>query len=307
MDRSQVVGVLMGGLSSEREVSLRTGENVLIALKSRGWNAVGIDVGSDAPAQLIAAGVDVVWLALHGRFGEDGCIQGMLEVMGIPYTGSGVYASAVAMDKLATKRLAESLGRDLITAKDWVYRAGEQPPNDVTFPVVVKPCVGGSTLGMQLVNEKEALLGALEEALSLHHEVLIEERIFGDEITVSVLDGVAMPVVRIIPDGGFFDFDAKYTKGKTVYEVPAVLPEAVTARAQKASENLYVAMGCEGLCRVDFIVRESDNVPVLLEINTLPGMTATSLSPKAAAVVGLSFEDLVERVLMTAHVMTPEV
>jgi D-alanine-D-alanine ligase len=137
--------------------------------------------------------------------------------------------------------------------------------------------------------------------------VLIEERIFGDEITVSVLDGVAMPVVRIIPDGGFFDFDAKYTKGKTVYEVPAVLPEAVTARAQKASENLYVAMGCEGLCRVDFIVRESDKVPVLLEINTLPGMTATSLSPKAAAVAGLSFEDLVERVLMTAHVMSPEV
>jgi D-alanine-D-alanine ligase len=307
MDKSQVVGVLMGGLSSEREVSLRTGENVLIALKSRGWNAVAIDVGSDAPAQLIAAGVDVVWLALHGRFGEDGCVQGMLEVMGIPYTGSGVYASAVAMDKLATKRLAESLGRDLITAKDWVYHAGERPPNDVTFPVVVKPCVGGSTLGMQLVNEKEALLGALDEAVSLHHEVLIEERIFGDEITVSVLDGVAMPVVRIIPDGGFFDFDAKYTKGKTVYEVPAELPDDVTARAQRASENLYAAMGCEGLCRVDFIVRASDKAPVLLEINTLPGMTATSLSPKAAAVAGLSFEDLVERVLMTAHVMAPEV
>ena len=307
MDKSQVVGVLMGGLSSEREISLRTGENVLAALKARGWNAVGIDLGRDAPSQLVDAGVDVVWLALHGRFGEDGCVQGMLEVMGLPYTGSGVYASAVAMDKLATKRLAERLGGSLITAKDWVYRAGESVPKGITFPVVVKPCVGGSTLGMQLVNDKDALAGALDEAVLLHHEVLVEERIFGDEITVSVLDGVALPVVRIIPDGGFFDFDAKYTKGKTVYEVPAELPADVTMRAQKASETLYNAMGCEGLCRVDFIVRQSDSEPVLLEINTLPGMTATSLSPKAAAVMGMSFEDLVERVLMTAHIMAPEV
>ena len=160
---------------------------------------------------------------------------------------------------------------------------------------------------MQLVNDASSLSGALAEAVALHHEVLIEERIFGDEITVSVLDGVALPVVRIIPDGGFFDFDAKYTKGKTVYEVPAALPAEVTARAQKASEILYAAMGCEGLCRVDFIVRKTDSEPVLLEINTLPGMTATSLSPKAAAVAGISFEDLVERVLATAHMMRPEV
>ena len=307
MDKSQVVGVLMGGLSSERDVSLRTGENVLAALKARGWKAVGIDLGRDAPAKLVEAGVDVVWLALHGRFGEDGCVQGMLEVMGIPYTGSDVYSSAVAMDKLATKRLAQRLGGTLTTAKDWVYRAGEAVPAGITYPVVVKPCVGGSTLGMQLVNDKGALAAALDEAVRLHHEVLIEERIFGDEITVSVLDGTALPVIRIIPEGGFFDFDAKYTKGKTVYEVPAALPLAVTARAQKASEVLYKAMGCEGLCRVDFIVRHSDGEPVLLEINTLPGMTATSLSPKAAAVTGMSFEDLVERVLMTAHVMAPEI
>lgn len=307
MDKSQVVGVLMGGLSAERDVSLRTGENVLAALKARGWKAVGIDLGRDAPAKLVEAGVDVVWLALHGRFGEDGCVQGMLEVMGIPYTGSDVYSSAVAMDKLATKRLAQRLGGTLTTAKDWVYRAGEAVPTGITYPVVVKPCVGGSTLGMQLVNDKGALAAALDEAVRLHHEVLIEERIFGDEITVSVLDGTALPVVRIIPDGGFFDFDAKYTKGKTIYEVPAALPAAVTGRAQKASEVLYKAMGCEGLCRVDFIVRHSDSEPVLLEINTLPGMTATSLSPKAAAVTGMSFEDLVERVLMTAHVMAPEI
>lgn len=304
IQKGRRVGVLMGGMSSEREVSLKSGKAVLAALQSRGWDAVGIDVGRDLPFRLRDEGVQVAWLALHGRFGEDGSVQGLLEVMGIPYTGSGVRASAVAMDKIATKQAVRGM---VLMARDWVLRPEDPRPQDWSLPLVVKPAVGGSTVGMSLVTEEAQLEKALQAAWALHHEVLIEEFVPGEEITVAVLDGAALPVVRIIPDSGFFDFEAKYTKGLTRYEAPAQLPPEVLEFASRAAERAYAQVGCRGLARADFIVRDSDKTPIFLEINTIPGMTGTSLSPMAARVVGVSFEELVERILLDAHCMETEV
>ncbi|TNE88568.1 MAG: D-alanine--D-alanine ligase [Deltaproteobacteria bacterium] len=296
------VGVLLGGLSAERPVSLKTGKAVLEALTERGWNAVAIDVGRDLPAKLVAHGVDVAWIALHGRFGEDGCVQGLCEVMGIPYTGSGVQSSAVAMDKLATKRAVTGLGVRMAEHVE-VHRG--QPRPALPVPSVVKPAVGGSSFGTTVVTSEAALDAALSEALKYDAAALVEEFVEGDEITVAVVDGKALPVVRILPVDGWFDYEAKYTKGKTVYEVPAKLPEHTVAAAQRAAEVAYAAVGCSGLARADFLVPEEGD-PVFLEINTLPGMTATSLSPMAAGATGVSFGELCEQILQGAHCMTPE-
>jgi D-alanine-D-alanine ligase len=304
VSRSGRVGVLMGGLSSERPVSMKTGAAVASALRERGHDVVEIDVGRDLPARLVAEGVTVAWIALHGKFGEDGCVQGLLEVMGIPYTGSGVRASAVAMDKLATKRAVAGLA-EVTLAEDAVVREGEPVP-EVRLPAVVKPLVGGSTLGITLAHTRQELVDGVAKALKLHPEVLVEQYVAGEEITVAVVDGVALPVVRILPESGFFDYEAKYTKGKTRYEVPAAIPDEVKQRAAAAAAAAYRTIGCSGLARADFIIR-ADGVPVFLEINTLPGMTATSLSPMAAGATGVSFPELVERILHLAHRMEPEV
>ena len=298
VQRDWRVAVLMGGMSSERPVSLESGEAVLGALKRRGWDAVGIDVGPDLPAQLVASGAKAVWIALHGAFGEDGCVQGLLEVMRIPYTGSGPKASAVAMDKVTTKRLlADS---EVVMPADVVWRQGEGLP-DIPLPVVAKTPRGGSTLGIQMVEDEAGLERALVELGELDDCVLLEQRVSGDEITVAVLDGRALPVVAIVPDSGFFDFEAKYTKGCTTYEVPATRVSAETqAAAQRHAVTAFERLGLAGIARADFIVDEA-GTPWFLEINTIPGMTATSLSPMAAQGVGVSFEELVERVLLGAR------
>ncbi len=298
------VGVLMGGLSTEHHVSRKSGEAVLAALEARGWDAVAVEVGRDLPKQLIDAGVDVAWIALHGKFGEDGCVQGLLEVMGIPYTGSGVRASAVCMDKLATKRALANQPK-VRMAEDAVVRRGDPIP-DVTLPVVVKPLVGGSTLGITLAKSVAELAKGVADALDLHPEVLLEQFVAGDEITVAVVDGEAMPVVRIVPASGFFDFEAKYTNGETRYEVPATVDDVVKQQASEAAVVAYQALGCRGLARADFIVPAS-GLPVFLEINTLPGMTATSLSPMAAGARGVAFEELVEQILDGATCMEAEI
>jgi D-alanine-D-alanine ligase len=303
VEKNARVGVLMGGLSTEHDVSMQSGAAVLGALKARGWDAVAIHVDRHLPATLIEHRVDVAWVCLHGRFGEDGCVQGLLEVMGIPYTGCDVRSSAVAMDKIATKRAVEVL-EDVVMARDAVYRAGQALPS-LNWPVICKPAVGGSTIGMTICHDNSSLQVGLDEALKLNEEVLVEEVVEGDEITAAVLDGQALPIVAIIPDSGFFDFEAKYTKGRTRYVVPAPIDEAVAQHAQRAAVAVYKALGCQGLCRADFIVR-ADGVPVFLEINTIPGMTATSLSPMAAGSAGVSFEELVERVLLGAHRMAVE-
>jgi D-alanine-D-alanine ligase len=298
VERGKRVGVLMGGMSAERGVSLKSGAAVAGALRRRGWDVVEVDVGRDLPARLVAGGVEVAWLALHGRFGEDGCVQGLCEVMGVPYTGSGVRASAVCMDKTATKRSVRGVP-GIVMAADVVWRSGDPLP-DLGFPVMVKPPSTGSTIGMTLARSEAELRAGLAVALEHGEEVLVEEFVEGEEITVAVIDGAPLPVVRIVPDSGWFDYEAKYTKGKTRYEVPAAIPDASAQAAQATAVAAYRALGCRGLCRADFIVREADGVPVFLEINTLPGMTETSLSPMAAGSVGVSFEDLVERILLGA-------
>jgi D-alanine-D-alanine ligase len=304
IERSARVAVLMGGMSAEREVSLWSGAAVARALRRRGWDTVEIDVGRDLPARLVAERVDVCWIALHGKYGEDGCVQGLLEIMGVPYTGSGVRASAVAMDKISTKRVISTIP-GVPMARDWVARRGQPLPDGVVFPAFVKPAGGGSSLASRRVDGPDELAAAVADALVLDPEVLIEELLVGDEITVVMLDGRSLPVIRIVPLGGAtFDFDAKYVKGKTYYEVPAKIAEASEVAARRCAELAYAAVGCRGLSRVDFIVRASDGVPVLLEVNTIPGMTETSLSPMAAGTEGMSFDDLVEHLLLAATVGT---
>ncbi len=305
VERGNRIGVLEGGLAAERKVSLKTGAAVAGALRRRGWDVVQIDVGRDLPQRLLEERVDVAWLALHGRFGEDGCVQGLLEVMGVPYTGSGVRASAVAMDKLATKRAVAGVP-GVVMADDHVLVRGEPVSADIALPCVVKPLVGGSTIGITLARTRDELERGVEAAWQLHPEVLIEAYVAGEEITVAVVDGEALPVVRILPDSGFFDYEAKYTKGLTRYEVPAQIADATAQAAQAAAVAVYRALGCRGLSRADFIVR-ADGAPVFREINTLPGMTETSLSPMAAGARGMSFEDLVEHILHGATCMPPEV
>jgi D-alanine-D-alanine ligase len=292
------VGVLMGGLSSEREVSLKSGKAVLAALHARGWEAVAVDVGRDLPATLLREGVELAWIALHGVYGEDGCIQGLLELMGIPYTGSPVRGSAVAMDKIATKRALAGLGLHL--PADAVWQPGEPFPAGIGPDCVVKIPEGGSTIGTWVCHDGGELEAALLKAQEMADRVLLEQFVAGEEITVAVLDGEPLPVVAIRPRSGFFDFEAKYTKGRTDYLVPAPIPEAVAREAQAHARIAYQALGLAGVARADFIV-DPQGRPWFLEINTSPGMTATSLSPMAAGAVGMSFEDLVDHLACTAR------
>ncbi len=292
------IAVLMGGMSTERKISLKSGRAVLAALQARGWDAVGLDVGPDLPQRLVAEGITSCWLALHGQFGEDGCIQGLLEIMRIPYTGSSVQASAAAMDKITTKRLLADAGIPM--PADWTWTAGEPLPEGVTYPVVAKTPQGGSTLGIVMVDDEAGLERALVDLKDFDDRVLLEERVDGIEITVAVLDGQALPAVEIVPDSGFFDFEAKYTEGCTQYIVPARVSDETLRAAQRHALVAWERLGLSGVVRADFIV-DPQGVPVFLEVNTIPGMTATSLSPMAAEAVGITFEELVDRVARSAR------
>lgn len=294
------IAVLMGGLSAEREVSLRTGNAVLRALQGCGLDAVGIDVGRELPRQLTDAGAQVAFIALHGRFGEDGTVQGLLELMQIPYTGSGVLASSLAMNKLVTKQVL--LHHGVATPAFAVFRRGEDAAAFVAarqdFPLVAKPAREGSTIGVSIVRDRQGLRDGLDEALRHDDLVLVEEFIAGAEVTVGVLGGEALPVIQVVPKGGFYDYRSKYTQGQTEYLLPAPLPAAVTSGLQEAAVAACRALGCRGAARVDFMVR--DGALFCLEVNTIPGMTETSLLPKAAAAAGIPFDQLVLRILADA-------
>jgi D-alanine-D-alanine ligase len=292
--KEKTIGVLMGGMSSEREISIASGKAVARGLRKNGWKVVEIDVGPDLPGQLLSNGIGIGWIALHGRFGEDGCVQGLLEVMRIPYTGSGVQACAISMDKIATKRALAGQGVRL--PADTVLRRGEAA-GEVTLPVVVKDPSGGSSIGVWICRTEGELKNALGQCES--EEILLEEYVEGEEITVAVLDGEALPVVAIRPKGDFFNLEAKYTKGETDYFVPAPISDEIALDAQLQAVESYRNLKMGGIARADFIVPK-DGKPRFLEINACPGMTETSLSPMAANAVGITFEDLVERILMTA-------
>ncbi len=296
------IAVLMGGLSAEREVSLRTGQAVLQALKRLGYPAFSIDAGRDLPSRLTWQQASKVFIALHGRYGEDGTVQGLLEVMQLPYTGSGVLASSMAMDKVVTKKLLVYHGQPtpafaVCTAAD--LESGDLPACP-PLPVVVKPAREGSTIGIGLVREMSELLGAVHEALRHDQLVLIEEFIAGREVTVGVIDGEALPIVEVVPEGGFYDYEAKYTSGRTEYLLPAPLASGLYQKLQQAAVEVFNILGCSGAARIDFMVRDDEFF--CLEINTIPGMTETSLLPKAAAAAGISFDDLVGRILAGAGI-----
>nr|MBP8036658.1 D-alanine--D-alanine ligase [Negativicutes bacterium] len=301
------IGVLMGGPSAEREVSLNTGKAIVAALQEKNYNVVGIDLDpAHFVQQLQEHQIDIVFNALHGLYGEDGKLQGALEMLGIPYTGSGVLASAMAMDKAVSKRLFQSAGiptprYQLLKRRE---RMGEAILNGILdefeVPFVVKPSTQGSTIGLTIVQEPEELAVALEKAFNYDSEVLVEEFVDGSELTVGILGGLqpeALPIVEIVPYSGIYDYHAKYTKGATEYFVPARVDEATTRLTQEVALAAFKILGCSGIARVD-VRLDPSNHPYVLEVNTIPGMTATSLVPKAAAAVGMSFPELCERILL---------
>jgi D-alanine-D-alanine ligase len=302
--RQAVVGVLMGGASAEREVSLRTGEAILAALRRLGHAAVGIDAGADLPQQLARRKVSVAFIALHGRGGEDGTVQGLLECLGIPYTGSGVLASALAMDKKQSKWIFQAHG--LPTPQFEVVAAGARgawPLARLAPPVVVKPVCEGSSVGVSEVRTRGALARALKAAFRYDPEALVEAYVPGRDLTVGVLDDLALAVVEMRPHSGFYDYRNKYKTGRTEYLVPAPLTARQTARTQELALAAHRALGCRGASRVDFRLDERGR-PQLIEVNTIPGMTATSLLPKSAEAMGIGFDELVARILADARLDT---
>jgi len=301
--RDKRVGVLLGGLSSEREISLKTGAAVLKALLSAGYEAIAIDAGLDLFTEIREQGVEVAFIALHGGTGENGSVQGGLEVMGIPYTGSGVLASALAMDKTAAKKIF--LNSSIATPAFSLIPTMEGVKG-LRFPLVVKPSAGGSTLGLSIIEDMDGLPAAVELARSFDQGVLIEEYITGREVSLSILDGRVYPVVEIFPKGGLYDFTAKYSEGGASFKVPAELSEALTGEVSSAALKSYVGLGCRGAARVDIIIDREDN-PFVLEVNTSPGLTERSLLPMAAKEVGLSYRELVVRLLEGATLEEPKI
>jgi D-alanine-D-alanine ligase len=300
--KKKKIGVMMGGLSREREISLKTGKAILKALTEKGYTATPIDVGDDVAEKLVKEKIECVFLALHGRFGEDGTVQGMLELMRIPYTGSGVLASALAMHKVMSKKFF--LCEKIPTPRYEVFqreKIKKDLPERVSLPlpVVVKPAREGSTIGVSIVRKGEELGPALTKAAEYDEEILVEEFMKGREITVGILENIPLPVIEIAPKSGFYDYHSKYTKGETQYILPARIPREKYLYAQEISLRAFQELDCSGVARVDLMTDENEN-PFVIDINTMPGMTETSLLPMAASYAGIPFGDLVERILLGA-------
>ena len=300
------IGVLMGGRSAERDVSLRTGQAVHQALLRRGYDAVAIDVDETVCEQLRAHRVQIAFLSLHGPGGEDGTIQGLLESIGVPYTGSGVAASAMAMNKSTTKALLAYHGIPVpagAVVQTAQARSNSRMPTGVRCPLVVKPVDQGSTIGVTIVRRPSEWATALRRAQPFGREAVAESFIPGREVTVSVLQGrkgpAALPLVEIVVTEGFYDFDAKYQKGRTKYLCPAPMPATLTKQLQALGARAFEVLGCEGAARVDIRVTPRGK-PYVLEVNTIPGMTETSLLPMAAKQAGVEYDQLVERILESA-------
>jgi D-alanine-D-alanine ligase len=290
------ITVMLGGPSAEREISLRSGAAVGQALRSLGHTVTELDPQDDAWS--LPAGTDLVFLALHGTYGEDGTVQQRLETLGVPYTGCGAEASRLAFDKLLTKQRCMAAG--LPTSRfTLVKSAAAGWPLGWKPPMVVKPLRQGSSVGLQFVEDVGQWHDALVAALQHDSELLVEEKIPGREVTVGILAGEALPVVEIRPKNGAYDFQSKYTVGATEYVCPAPFDPTATRRIQAVAVGAYGAVGGRDYARVDLIVRP-DGEPVILEINSLPGMTETSLLPKAAAALGIGFPQLCQRMVELA-------
>lgn len=311
MNKQDVVAVVLGGPSSEAEISRITGGAIAAALREKGYNAKEVELVPDRLlSQLHAMNAKVVFNAVHGKYGEDGRLQSLLEAAGIPYTGCGVLASAVSMDKSATKRFLQSAGistprclilhrrecGDLAAVKEQIVR-------EFGVPVVIKAASQGSSIGVYMIKDAAEIEPALKESFDYSANVLVEECIQGKELTVAIMEEAGqpkpLPVIWIAPHSGAYDFHSKYTKGATDYHCPAPLGEEITAHVQQLAAATYNVLGLSGVARIDVMLDEQGQGYVL-EANTVPGMTATSLVPKAAAAVGISFPDLCERILLSA-------
>lgn len=303
------VAVLMGGWSAEREISLMSGAGVLKALRSHGVDAQPFDPAERALSTLKADGFARCFIALHGRFGEDGTVQGALELLGIPYTGSGVLASSMAIDKVMTKRVM--LAEGLPTPRYVLLRRGEYSAADVAavpdalgLPLIVKPAREGSSIGLTKVRDRPAMQAAVDQAASLDADVLCEQFIDGDEVTCPVLgsgsSAAALPVIRIQAPEGNYDYQNKYFTDTTQYLVPCGLPDGEELRIQQLVLRTFQTLGCRGWARADVMIDKATRRPYLLEINTSPGMTGHSLVPMSARAAGLSYEDLCLDILKNA-------
>jgi D-alanine-D-alanine ligase len=300
------VGVLMGGMSAEREVSLRTGDGVATALEAQGYDVARIVIGPGTRGvdELVrAAAIDVAFLALHGRGGEDGCVQGLLELLGIPYTGSSVLGSALAMDKLKSKELFRL--HNLPTPPYYLVSQAEladlaEVHGSFGFPVIVKPRSEGSSIGVSRAANLAELEAAVTQALEHDPFALVERFVRAMEVHVGVLDGRVLGAIEVVPRSGFYDYASKYTAGATEYVCPPRLGTTRARGVMNLAERAARALGCTGACRVDLLVTEGENEYVL-EVNTLPGMTPTSLLPKIAASAGIDYGALCEAILRGAR------
>ena len=291
------VAVLMGGVSAEREVSLNSGKAVLKGLLEKGIDAHAIDANPQNIGQLIEQGFDRAFVVLHGRWGEDGVVQGALQAVGLPYTGSGVLGCALAMDKVRSKQVWQSL--NLPTAAYRVLRSESDLDgliDELGLPLFLKPAKEGSSVGIGKVNNEDELLDVYKRAAEVGDDVLAEQFIGGAELTVGILNGKALPIVRMSTENEFYDYEAKYLSDETQYFCPSGLNEKLEADIQELALKAFEALGCDVWGRVDVMLDENEK-PLLLETNTVPGMTDHSLVPMAANATGLSFADLVETIL----------
>ncbi len=307
---SPKIGVLLGGRSAEREVSLRTGEAIYKALLENGYEAVKIDVGVDIAEKLKQHGIELAFIALHGKYGEDGAVQGMLEMLDIPYTGPDVLTSAIAMNKIVTKKILLAEG---IPTPDYCivgHAEYHEKPLSVTeqkiielgLPAVIKAPTQGSTIGITFVHARDEIKTGLETAFKYDRDALVEEMIPGIEITASVLgndEPRILPLIEIVSNTGVYDYEAKYTAGMSEHIIPPRVSADIQARVSELARQTYLALGCRGLSRVDFMV-DGNGLPYVLEVNTSPGMTETSLFPDAARAAGISFPDLVKKLVRLA-------
>ena len=288
----------MGGLSPEREISIVTGNSVLEALNRKGLTALPIDVDHNIGETLKSNPIDVAFLALHGTFGEDGCIQGLLEYFKIPYTASGVMGSALAYDKLKSKEILKFHG--IPTADYEVLYKNKSIDRSLGLPVVVKPTNQGSSLGVTIVKDENQWEPALENAFDYSDEVIVEKFIDGKLLAIGMNEVTPMPIIHIRPKSGFYDYEAKYTSGKTEYICPADINEDEAERCRQVATQVFQVLRGRGFPRVDVILDEQ-GIPQVLEMNTIPGMTPTSLLPMAAREMGMEFDDLVVEILKTAQ------
>ena len=299
--KQEKIAVLLGGTSAEREVSLNSGKAVLEALLKQGYDAHPIDPKEYNVANLKKDGFNRVFNILHGRGGEDGTMQGLLEQIGLPYTGCGVMASALTMDKMRTKMLWKAFGlpvadMEVVTRETFADLDPQVVVDKLGLPLMVKPSLEGSSVGLTKVKAVDELKSAVEYALKFDNTILIEEWLAGDELTVPVLDSQVLPAIRIVPEGEFYDYNAKYISDNTQYFCPAGLTSEREQALALLVKRAYDAVGCRGWSRIDVMCDSKGNFR-LVEVNTNPGMTSHSLFPKSAASVGISFEQLVVKIL----------